>query len=104
MSKAVCVLAHWEADDYLRNGRIPDCTRHMHIKFAEAYGMTIGVGTHRRPTTLIRETAPGALACWLQPVAEWVGRGERRITMITGFDYTPKKTAHGHVVLNRIEL
>lgn len=86
MSKAVCVLAHWEADDYIKNDRIPDCVRHMHIKLAEAHEMTSGFGTYRRP------------------VAEWVGRGERRITMLVDFDYVPKKTATGHVVLNRIEL
>lgn len=96
MSTRVCVLASWEVD-----GRLPDCRNHHHIKIAEAREMTSGLGTYRR--TLVGRTAFGAPVCWLLPVAEWVGPGERRIAMLTDFDYKPKRTKTGHVVFNRVE-
>lgn len=85
MSKEVCALASWEVDEFTKNSRLPDCGQHKHVKIAEAKDMTAGSGLYTRK------------------VAEWVGPGERRIAMLTKFDYRPRTTATGHVVYNRIE-
>ena len=85
MSTRVCVLASWEVDGLIESRRLPDCQHHHHIKITEASEMVNGSGLYARA------------------VAEWVGPGERRIAMLTDFDYKPKHTGTGHVVFNRVE-
>jgi hypothetical protein len=64
MSKEVCLLARWEADDLVEKRIYPKCEEHRHVKKTEAVEMTSGAGAYSRP------------------VAEWIGNGERRILLL----------------------
>ena len=84
MSKHVCLLSEWDADQFVALGIIPDCREHRHLKQAEAVEMVDGVGPYPRP------------------VADWVGNGSRRVRLLVEFDLKKCCTHSGHVVMNRL--
>jgi hypothetical protein len=86
MSTSVCVLARWEAEEFVATGALPHCKKHAHVRLQEAL-----------------EATGDAESVYRRPIAEWVGDSRRRITMLTGFNFLAKKTASGHVAMNRVE-
>jgi hypothetical protein len=86
MSRSVCVLAPWEAQELLEDHRLPNCSQHRHFKLDEAELMTTPRGT-----------------VYHRPIAEWVGKGRRRIRMLCEPVWKRRKTLSNHVVWNLVE-
>jgi hypothetical protein len=66
MEPKVCVLSTLEARELVQFGIAPDCSMHRHIKSSEACEMT----------------GDSASKIYFKPVARWIGKDGRRITML----------------------
>jgi hypothetical protein len=85
MSKSVCVLAPWEVDDLLQHQILPVCSQHKHIRESEAEKLTASRKDEYNN------------AC-----AEWIGKGKRRIRILTQLEWKLRKTSTGHIVYNLV--